>query len=257
MKYLNDVTTKNCVGKILKSLNSGDFKVLKYNDSKNVEIEFLKTGYRKVTKMQNVKSGSIKDQYSPSVFGVGVVGTKYPTWEGSASTKEHTLWRSMLERSYYDTLKKKNPTYVDCTTSENFLYYEYFYEWCQEQFGFGNQDWQLDKDLLIKGDKVYSENTCVFLPKEINSALTKSTATRGEHLIGVCWSKKGGAFVARVGKNKGKQEYLGSFKTEIEAFNAYKQAKENRLKELANKWKSQIDPRAYNALMNYEVNITD
>ena len=62
MKYLNDVTTKNCVGKILKSLNSGDFKVLKYNDSKNVEIEFLKTGYRKVAKMQNVKSGSIKDQ---------------------------------------------------------------------------------------------------------------------------------------------------------------------------------------------------
>ena len=60
-----------------------------------------------------------------------------------------------------------------------------------------------------------------------------------------------------MGKNKGKQEYLGSFKTEIEAFNAYKQAKENRLKELANKWKSQIDPRAYNALMNYEVNITD
>ena len=38
MKYLNDVTTKNCVGKILKSLNSSDFKVLKYNDSKNVEI---------------------------------------------------------------------------------------------------------------------------------------------------------------------------------------------------------------------------
>ena len=60
-----------------------------------------------------------------------------------------------------------------------------------------------------------------------------------------------------VRKNKGKQEHLGFFNTEIEAFNAYKQAKENYLKELANKWKSQIDERAYNALMNYEVNIDD
>ena len=56
---------------------------------------------------------------------------------------------------------------------------------------------------------------------------------------------------------KGKREHLGFFKTEIEAFNAYKIAKEAFVKEQANKWKSQIDPRAYNALMNYQVEITD
>ena len=60
-----------------------------------------------------------------------------------------------------------------------------------------------------------------------------------------------------VCKNKGKQEYLGLFKTELEAFNAYKVAKEAFVKEQANKFKSQIDPRAYNALMNYEVGIDD
>ena len=60
-----------------------------------------------------------------------------------------------------------------------------------------------------------------------------------------------------VSKNKGKREYLGFFKTELEAFNAYKQAKENFIKEQANKWKSQIDLRAYEALMNYQVEITD
>ena len=65
------------------------------------------------------------------------------------------------------------------------------------------------------------------------------------------------AFMATVSKNKGKQEYLGSFKTEIEAFNAYKKAKEAFIKEQANKFKSQIDPRAYNALMKYTVEITD
>ena len=106
-------------------------------------------------------------------------------------------------------------------------------------------------------NKVYSENTCVFLPKEINSLLTKREALRGEHLIGVSWSKTNKAFVAMVNKNKGKSEHLGYFKTEIEAFNTYKQAKEAFVKEQANKFKSQIDPRAYEALMNYTVEITD
>ena len=65
------------------------------------------------------------------------------------------------------------------------------------------------------------------------------------------------AFVARVRKNKGKSEWLGLFNTEIEAFNAYKIAKESFIKEQANNWKSKIDERAYNALMNYTVNTND
>ena len=76
-------------------------------------------------------------------------------------------------------------------------------------------------------------------------------------MIGVCWSKTANAFKAQVNKGKGRREYLGYFKTELEAFNVYKQAKEDFVKEQANKWKSQIDQRAYNALMNYTVEITD
>ena len=63
--------------------------------------------------------------------------------------------------------------------------------------------------------------------------------------------------IAKVNKNKGKPENLGYFKTEIEAFNAYKTAKESFVKEQAEKWKGKIDERAYNALMNYRVEITD
>ena len=257
MKYLNDISYKDCVGNVFKSLNSGDFKVLKYNDSYNVEIQFLKTGYETTVQLGNIKSGSVKDPCVPSVFGVGIIGTKYPVSEGDILTKEYVLWKSMLKRCYSNTFKKKYPTYEGCEVSNKFKSYEYFYEWCNKQVGFGNKDWHLDKDLLIKGNKVYSENTCVFLPKEINLLLIKSTASRGEHLIGVYWHKTKKAFIAKVNKNKGKQECLGLFNTEIEAFNAYKQAKENFIKEQANKWKSQIDPRAYEALMNYTVDITD
>ena len=257
MKYLNDVNYKDCVGKVCKSLNSGDFKVLKYNNSKDVVIEFLKTGYRKVAEMKEVRNGKVKDPYSPSVYGVGILGTKYPVTVNGVNTKEYDLWNGMLRRCYSASLKKIYPTYKDCKCSENFKSYEYFYEWCNSQVGFGVEDFELDKDLLTKGNKVYSEDSCIFIPSEINSVLIKRTASRGKHLIGVCWNNASKSFVAMVCKTKGKREYLGCFNTEIEAFNAYKQAKESFIKEQAEKWKLQIDERAYNALMNYQVEITD
>ena len=257
MKYLNDVSYKDCLGKVCKSLNSGDFKILKYNDATNVEIQFSKTGLEMVAQLGHIRSGKVKDPYSPSVCGVGIIGTKYPITVNGRTTKEYMLWCHMLERCYSDTYQKKQPTYKGCKVSDKFKSYEYFYEWCHKQIGFNNKDWQLDKDLIIKGNKVYDENTCVFLPNEINSLLTKRTALRGKHLIGVSWNKKDNAFVARVNKNKGKQEKLGLFNTELEAYNAYKTAKESFVKEQANKWKGQIDDRAYYALMNHTVEITD
>ena len=257
MNYLNDISYKDCVGKVYKSKSSGDFKILKYNDRANVEIQFLNTGFETVAELGNIRNGRVKDLRSPSVFGVGVSGTKYPFRIDGVKTKEYVLWCDMLRRCYSDDFKKKQPTYDGCEVSDNFLHYEYFYEWCNSQIGFGNEGFELDKDLLIKGNKVYSESTCVFLPSEINSLLVKRTASRGKHLIGVYFNKKSKAFVAMVSRNKGQPEYLGLFKTEIEAFNAYKQAKEAFVKEQANEWKDKIDDRAYEALMNYTVEITD
>ena len=254
---LNDVNYKDCVGKVCKSLNSGDFKIVKYNDAKDVEIQFLKTGFEMVVQLGSIRNGEVKDPYSPSVYGVGIIGAKYPITINGVKTKEYVLWCCMLQRCYSDEFKKKRPTYEGCEVSEKFKSYEYFYEWCNKQIGSDNEGWHLDKDLLVKGNKVYSESTCVFLPQEVNTLLTKSESSRGKHLIGVCWNKTKKSFVAHVGKSKGKREFLGYFKTELEAFNAYKVAKETFVKEQANKWKGKVDPRAYEALTNYEVSIDD
>ncbi len=256
-KYLNNVSYKDCVGKVCKSTSSGDFKIVKYNDKTNVEVQFLKTGYETVVELGNIRKGYVKDPYSSSVHGVGISGAKYPIKVNGVITKEYALWQSMMQRCYSDTYQKRCPTYIDCKCSENFKSYEYFYEWCHKQIGFGVEGFELDKDLLTKGNKVYSENTCVFIPTEINTLLIKCTTSRGKYLIGVYWDKNGKAFKAQVNKGKGKREHLGLFKTEIEAFNAYKRAKEAFVKEQANKWKDKIDVRAYEALMNYEVNVND
>ena len=60
-KYLNDVSYKDCVGKVCKSKLSDDFKIVKYNDAKDVEIQFLKTGYEATAQLGHIKRGKVKD----------------------------------------------------------------------------------------------------------------------------------------------------------------------------------------------------
>ena len=196
------------------------------------------------------------------VYGVGINDRKYPSRVDKLDTKEYSLWLTMLQRCYDEKVWARHQTYKDCKVSENFKNYSFFYEWCRGQVGFGAVDdgchqFQLDKDLLIKGNKIYSETTCVFLPKEINKALSTNKSQRGNCIIGVCYDSERSKFRAKLTKVNKKYNYLGRFDTEIEDFNAYKVAKELYVKELANKWKDQIDERAYYALMSYQVEITD
>ena len=192
MKYLNDVKAKDIkcsigTDTVYQSKNSGCFTITSYLDSYNIGVKFVNTDYETVTPLGRIKSGSIKDPYSPSVYGIGILGTKYLSRVNGVHTKEYILLADMLRRSYSDNSKKKYPTYEGCKVSDKFKSYEYFYEWCNNQIGFNNKDWHLDKDLLTKGNKVYSEDFCVFLPQEINLLFIKRKALRGEHPIGVHW----------------------------------------------------------------------
>ena len=201
---------------------------------------------------------SLEARMKASVCGVGCMGSNLDLksiYNGKLC-KIYQQWYSMITRCYSERYHIRFPTYIGCYVSDEFKDYSKWREW-YDNYPYKQDGWHMDKDLLIKGNKVYSEDTCVFLPKEINLVLTKSTKTRGNKLIGVCWDKANKAFKAQVSKNKGKQEYLGYFKTEIEAFNAYKTAKEAYLKELADKYKDMLDPRAYKALYNYTVDIDD
>ena len=190
------------------------------------------------------------------VCGVGFNDEKYPAAINKKQIKEHKLWCAMISRCYCNKVKEKMPAYKDCTTSENFKSYSYFYEWCQNQIGFGLSGWELDKDLLSKNNKTYSEDVCVFLPSEINTLINRQRGSRGNHPIGVCFSKEKKKYRAEM-RTKMKRNHLGYFDCPIEAFNAYKESKELYIKSVAKLYKDHIDPRAYDALMNYQVEITD
>ena len=113
----------------------------------------------------------------------------------------------------------------------------------------------LDKDILVKGNKIYSPETCCFVPNEINVLFTKKEKDRGEYPIGV--SIISNKYVARCGVGNSKNKTIGSFKTPKEAFQAYKQYKEQYIKKVADKYKCQIPNNLYKAMYSYQVEITD
>ena len=119
---------------------------------------------------------------------------------------------------------------------------------------------ELDKDILCKHNKIYSPNTCIYVPHAINTLFTKSDKARGKSVIGTslfkgkyqvqCW-----LINPKTGKSK--REYLGRYETQEKAFEVYKYYKEKNIKMVADYYKGKIPDELYQALYNYEVEITD
>ena len=191
------------------------------------------------------------------VYGVGVNDRSRPTKVDGKHTKESILWCNMLKRCFSEKYQTLYPTYKCCNVSDNFLNYTFFYDWCQEQTGFGKVDengcyWHLDNDLLLIGNKTYSEETCIFVPQEINKFFTYRCNDRGEYPLGVYFNKARGKFAAQCWVN-GKRQHLGYYSTAEEAIAAYKPFKEALCKQLALKWEHEVDPRLFNAMMKWSV----
>lgn len=174
--------------------------------------------------------------------------TIYPTKIHGKETDLFGIWRSMRKRC------GKRINYMDCVVCKEWMYdYQSFAEWATPKYIEG---WELDKDILFKGNKIYSPLTCCFVPQHINSIFTKNEKNRGLYPIGVYYAKKDKLYQARVSEY-GHWVYLGCYKDPINAFNAYKIEKERYIKEVANKYKDKLEPRVYDALMKYKVEITD
>lgn len=161
----------------------------------------------------------------------------------------------MLCRCYSHKYQEKKPTYIGCYVCEEWLSFSNFKEWFDNNY---REGYQLDKDILVKGNKIYSPETCCFVPQEINQLLIKCNGSRGQHPLGVSYHSQLNKFqvrmrISNIGKN------LGLFNTANEAFQAYKTAKEAHIKEVATEYytKGKINERVYQALMKYEVEITD
>jgi hypothetical protein len=163
-------------------------------------------------------------------------------------TISYKKWIKMLWRC-----RSGNHTaYVDCEVCNEWKDFQKFSEWFYSKYDPETMNkWDLDKDLLIKGNKIYSPETCCLIPHYINN-LFKLTGTKNTVLPGVFKIVASGRYIANY-----RRIFLGSFKTKEEAFFKYKTEKEKYIKQIAELWKDKIEPRAYEAMINYEVEITD
>ena len=190
------------------------------------------------------------EQLGGLIYGVGINDRSRPAYIINKVTKEYDHWIGMLERCYGKNKHiKSRPTYQLCECSENFKSYSYFYDWCQNQIGFNENGWQLDKDILIERNKLYSEDTCVFVPCDINNFLTNKKKQNKSGYTGVSFHKASGKYVAQISFG-GKRKHLGLFENPKDGEDFYFLVKSGMAIELIEKYKSNLDERVIKALLS-------
>lgn len=139
--------------------------------------------------------------------------------------KSYTCWADMINRCYNENVKSSNPAYLGCSVVDEWLTYSNFKKFHDENY---IKEWQLDKDLLIEGNKVYSPETCVFIPQSLNKLFSDRAARRGNLPIGVSFHNKNRRYQAKCSVN-GKRRHVGYYSTPDEASLAYQSFKKEHV----------------------------
>jgi hypothetical protein len=246
------------LGDVLKSNEGYEAEIIGFS-GKNFFLK-IKDKHEAVIEVAsgNARRGNFCNPYHPSVAGVGYYGVgKFVAKNGTDNhTTEYEDWNSMLKRCYVNS-EVANTSYHDKEVSEDWKCFQNFAEWATNQRNFGKEGWDLEKDLIVKGNKVYSAETCVYLPREINSFIKRKRMNDLPLGVDISYKYNGTPYFRVQGREDGKNINLGGFSTVEEAFGAYKTHKEYLAKKLAAKWKDEIPEVAYKALLNYTVEITD
>ena len=237
--------------------------IKEYRNSKDIDVYFPEYNWTfNHAQYSKFKRGNIKCPYEPRIYGVGYLGEgKYTTTKNGKRTDEYSIWYDVLKRCYDPKLHEKYFTYKDCMVEDYLLNFQHMAEWLENNYyEVHGEQMCLDKDILYKGNKIYSRKTCIFVPQRINSLFTKSDKARGNDPIGV-YQLLSGNYQAKCNNGYGKYIYLGIYSTKEEAFRVYKEYKEKVIKEVIDSYKGKIPEPFYSrlreAMYNYEVEIDD
>jgi hypothetical protein len=228
-------------------------EIIEYKSSVNITIKFEDSSIVSNLQYDNIKRGAFKNPYIKNICNFGYIGEMRNIIKDSTYNKFYSTWVNMIKRCYVERELIKYPSYRKISVAEEWSCFENFYKWAILNYNSEfMQNWQLDKDILVKRSKIYSIETCCFVPSAINNLFIKSNSIRGNLPIGV--TKEGNKFKASI---KIKQKSLKRCNTPEEAFNIYKNAKEKYIKNTADEWEEKIYPNVYKAMYNYKVEITD
>ena len=247
------------------SLNNFGSKMVisEYRNRRDIDIYFPEYNWVFEHAMYNAfKKGNVKCPYESRICGVGYLGEgKYKTKENGKHTNEYRIYYNMLMRCYDPKFQEKHPSYKGCTAENDWLNFQNMAEWIENNYyEVPGEQMHLDKDILCKGNKVYSRETCIFVPQRINELFVKRDKSRGDCPIGVSPTSSCN-YQATCNDGNGKYIYLGSYSSKEEAFQVYKVYKEKIIKETIDSYEGIIPEPHYSrlkeAMYNYEVEMDD
>ena len=244
--------------------NFGSKMIIKeYRKWNDVDIYFTEYDWTgKNNTYQNFKNGKIKCPYEPRIYGHGYLGEgKYKMSENGKNKREYDIYHDVLKRCYDTKLHERESTYKGCEVEDYLLNFQHMAEWIEiNYYEIPGEVMCLDKDILYKGNKLYSREACIFVPQRINNLFVKCDKSRGKNPIGVT-PRSSGNYQVFCNNGYGKNIYLGTYTTKEEAFQVYKNYKEKVIKKVIDSYEGRIPEPFYSrlkeAMYNYKVEIDD
>lgn len=236
-------------------------KIVEYNKCSDIIVEFQDEYKARVhTEYKNFKKGNVRNPYDKTLYNIGYIGNgKYKPSKNRKDTKAYKKWHKMLHRCYDPYYLNTHPTYRDCIVCEEWHNFQNFAEWFYKHYYECNGEKMcLDKDILIKGNKIYSPNTCMIVPERINMLFNKRQNCRGKLPIGCTFFKRDDVIMVYCDILE-ERKFLEQFPINrpFQAFTCYKNYKENYIKQVADEYKELIPQKLYEVLCKYEVEIND
>lgn len=229
-----NINTQNC-----------KMKIIEYRNAEDIDVRFEDGTVVKNKQYYSFKRGSIKNPFYPSVCNIGYIGNAICKDKNGKPFKSYSVWVDMINRCYNEKYRWNNKSYDDCSVCEDWHCYENFKKWFDENYyEITDEAICLDKDILVNGNKIYSPSTCIFVPQRINSLFVKSSYSKGVFKRSSC--KK------YIASYRGKS--LGYYNTFQEAFETYKEYKEQHIKQVADEYRDLIPKKLYDAMYRFEVN---
>lgn len=199
-----------------------EMQIIEYKDSNNITIQFLDENKAIIhTKYERFKNGNICNPFYPTVYNIGYIGNTTCSKNG-VHKYSYKVWRDMLSRCYNKREQSIKPNYKGCSVCKEWLCYENFEKWYNNNYyELKNEPLNLDKDIMIRNNKIYSPTTCLLVPKRINQLFININTNH---------------------------KY-----TEEKYHKSYKEYKEPIIKKTVLSYKDKLPLNIYDILINYEV----
>lgn len=238
------------IDKIFYNNHGTPMKILNYRRKDDIDVIFLdKNKYISKNKgMNNFVNGEIFNPYDKSVYNIGYRGEIEINKDNK---KFYDIWIDMLRRCYSDQKEDKFPSYKDCYVDEEWHCFKNFAEWCYINYPKDKTyKYQLDKDILIKDNKIYSPQTARFIPSRINHLFLYKTDRNLPN--GIFEDKKiKGNYIGSYMDENSKNHRISNKNIE-KCIQFVKCGKEKTVKKIAEQYREYITEDIYNALINWE-----